>query len=71
MNDTPELDPELLVFAAICSEAARRHGDDWRAVQRHIRKCVHALPLDQRERLASEMDRVLRYRAPDGGTRTQ
>jgi hypothetical protein len=71
MNDTPMVHPALIALAAICSEAAQRHGDDWRAVERHIRKCVHSLPKDQRESLANEMDRVLRYRAPDRGGQTQ
>jgi hypothetical protein len=61
---------ELVAFATICTEAARRHGDDWPAVEKHIRKCVDALPEDQRLRLAREMDRVLRYVAPHGGAQT-
>lgn len=71
MNDAPELHPDLIALAAICSEAAQCHGNNWHAVEKHIRKCVHSLPKDQRERLASEMDRVFRYCAPDGGGLTQ
>ncbi len=71
MNDTPMLHPAFIALAGICSEAAQRHGDDWHAVARHISKCVGSLPLDQRERLAGEMERVLRYCAPDGGGLTQ
>ena len=62
---------ELAVLATICREAAERHGDDWPAIERHIKKRVRALPSEQRQRLAHEMDRVLRYRAPDRGTQTQ
>jgi hypothetical protein len=65
MNDGQELNFELVAFATICSEAAQRHGDDWDAVQRHIRQRIGALPNDQRERLANEMARILRYCAPD------
>lgn len=71
MNHVPKPHNELIAFATICGEAARQHGDDWDAVERHIRKCLDALPKDQRERLASEMDRVLRYRAPNGDAQTQ
>ena len=71
MNDMPRVHPALVTLAAICSEAAQRHGDDWRAVERHVRRCVRSLPKDQRESLANEMDRVLRYRAPNGGGQTQ
>jgi hypothetical protein len=71
MNDISRVHPALVALAAICSEAAQRHGDDWHAVERHVRRCVRSLPKDQRESLASEMDRVLRYCAPDGGRQTQ
>jgi hypothetical protein len=71
MNHSPKPHVELIAFATICREAALRHGDDWKAVDRHIRKCLAALPTDRRKHLAKEMDRVLRYRAPDGGARTQ
>ena len=80
MNDDPsplgvwplaECPPgELVAFATICTEAARRHGDDWRAVEKHIKKCVEALPEEQRRCIAREMDRVLRYRAPQVGAQT-
>jgi len=80
MNDDPSLRAEcppgesppgeLVAFATICTEAARRHGDDWHAVEKHIKKCVEALPEDQRQRIAREMDRVLRYRAPQVGAQT-
>jgi hypothetical protein len=62
---------ELAVLASICREAAERHGDDWPAVERHVKMRVNALPSDQRQRLADEMDRVLRYRAPNRGMQTQ
>jgi hypothetical protein len=65
MNDRSNPDPELVSFAIICREAAECHGDDWPAVERHIRRRFEALPTDQRERLKSEIDRVLRYRAPE------
>jgi hypothetical protein len=71
MNDIPKPHVELIAFATICSEAARRHGDNWHAVEGHIRKCVDALPKDQRERLVSEMGRVLRYCAPGGNAPVQ
>jgi hypothetical protein len=71
LNDRPATSPELLALATICNEAAQRYGDDWPAVERHIKKRVNALPTDQRKRLAHEMDRVLRYRAPDQGALTQ
>jgi len=62
---------ELAVLASICREAAERHGDNWPAIERHVKNRVRALPSDQRQRLADEMDRVLRYRAPDRGMQTQ
>ena len=62
---------ELAVLASICREAAECHGDDWPAVERHMKQRLDALPSDQRQRLAHEMDRVLRYRAPDRGMQTQ
>ena len=70
MNETLHPHPELLVFASICNEAASRHGDDWCAVEGHIKTVLHAMPQERRERLAKEMDRVLRYIAPhrSGGT---
>lgn len=71
MNDTPRSHPELAALAAICAEAAQRHGGDWHAVESHIRKLVYALPENERARLESVMDRVLRYRAPDAGGQTQ
>jgi len=61
----------LFALANICRDAAQRHGDDWHAVEKHIKKCVDALPNEQRERLAREMGRVLRYYAPDARARTQ
>jgi hypothetical protein len=67
MNDDPSLPGELAALANICTEAARRHGDDWPAVERHIKESVSALPQDQRQRMAMEMDRVLRYRPPAMG----
>lgn len=71
MNDRPGPHPVFLAFAAICFEAAQRHGDDWPAVEQHIRRRVFALPEDQRDRLFSQMDRVLRYQAPNAGAQTQ
>lgn len=70
MNETLQLDPDLLAFASICNEAASRYGDDWWAVDGHIRTLLHAMPTERRERLAREVDRVLRYVAPtrDAGT---
>jgi len=62
---------ELAAFAAICSEAARCHGDNWPAISRHIKKRVDALPKDRRERLVNEMQRVLRYCAPRENARKQ
>jgi hypothetical protein len=62
---------ELTALASICREAAERYGDDWPAVEKHIQQRFDALPTDQRRRLAHEMDRVLRYRAPDRGMQTQ
>jgi hypothetical protein len=62
---------ELTVLVSICREAAECHGDDWPSVEKHIRQSVNALPIDQRRRLAREMDRVLRYQAPDRGMQTQ
>lgn len=71
MNDTPQAHVELIALATICREAARRHGDDWNAIEKHVKCCVDALPQDQRERLASAMGRVLRYCAPDASAQTQ
>lgn len=71
MNDALKPGVELVAFASICSEAAQRHGDNWPAVERHIKKHVNALPEDQRARLKIEMDRVLRYRAPERNAKTQ
>lgn len=71
MNDRPEPQPEFLAFAAICFEAAERHGDDWSAVEQHIRRRLVAMPEEQRDRLASQMDKVLRYQAPNAGAKTQ
>jgi hypothetical protein len=71
MNETLRLHPELLAFASICDEAARRHGDDWYAIEGHIKAFLHAMPRERRERLAKEMDRVLRYIAPHRGAGTQ
>jgi hypothetical protein len=62
---------ELAIFAAICDEAARRHGDNWPAVEGHIINRVNTLPKDQRERLAKAIDRVLRYRSPNADSQTQ
>lgn len=70
-NDTPDANSDLVVFASICAEATARHGDDWPAVERHIKERVDALPLEQRERLAGEVARVLGFRAPDAGSKTQ
>ena len=50
---------------------ARRHGDDWYAIEGHIKTVLHAMPKERRERLAREMDRVLRYIAPDRDAETQ
>jgi hypothetical protein len=60
-----------MAFAAICNEAAQRHGDDWSAVEQHIRRRVFDLPEEQRQSLANQMDRVLRYCAPAAGAKTQ
>ena len=62
---------ELTVLASICREAAECHGDNWPAVEGHIKKRFDALPTDQRQRLAREIDRVLRFQAPDRGMQTQ
>jgi hypothetical protein len=70
-SESPNEHPDLAAFAAICSEATQRHGDNWPAVEQLIRERVGALPRDQRERLAAEIDRVLRYCAPDKGAQTQ
>lgn len=71
MNETLQLHRELLAFASICNEAANRHGDDWCAVEGHIKTVLHAMPKERRERLAREMDRVLRYIAPNHNAETQ
>jgi hypothetical protein len=71
MNDGPKQDVALTAFASICGEAAQQHGDDWPAVERHIKQCVEALPTDRRQRLASEVARGLRYCAPNGDAPTQ
>jgi hypothetical protein len=71
LPDRLMMSAEFVALATICREAAERHGDNWPAVERHIRKRVSALPNDQRQRLAHEMDRVLRYQAPDRGALTQ
>ena len=71
MNDNPEAHVVLFALANICRDAARRHGDDWRAVKKHIKSRVEALPNEQRKRLAREMGRVLRYCAPNANARTQ
>jgi len=71
MNDVPDPATELVAFGTICVEATRRYGDDWHAVERHIRARIDALPQDQRARLAKEMDRILRYAALPMGARTQ
>jgi hypothetical protein len=60
------MNEELIAFALICGEAAQRYGDDWPAIEAHIRQSVDALPKEQRDRLAREVDRVLRYQAPKG-----
>ena len=71
MNKTLQLHRELLAFASICNEAANRHGHDWCAVVGHIKTVLHAMPKERRERLAREMDRVLRYIAPNRNAETQ
>jgi len=71
MNDTGIPNSALAAFATVCTEAARRHGDDFSAVRRQIKAYVDGLPEDQRALLAGEMVRVLRYRAPDSGSPTQ
>jgi hypothetical protein len=71
MNETLQLHPELLAFASVCNEAASRHGNDWCAVEGHIKTVLHAMPKERRERLAQEMDRVLRYIAPNRNAETQ
>jgi len=71
MNKTLHPHRELLAFASICNEAANRHGDDWCAVEGHIKTVLHAMPKERRERLAREMDRVLRYIAPNRNAETQ
>ena len=71
MNKTLQLHRELLAFASICNEAASRHGNDWCAVEGHIKTVLHAMPKERRERLAREMDRVLRYIAPNRNAETQ
>jgi hypothetical protein len=71
MNKTLQLHRELLAFASISNEAANRHGDDWCAVEGHIKTVLHAMPKERRERLAREMDRVLRYIAPNHNAETQ
>jgi len=71
MNRSPKPHDALIAFAVICREAAQRHGDDWQAINKHIKKCVDALPEDRRAQLASEVDRVMRYCAPTGGGKTQ
>ena len=48
-----------------------RHGDDWYAIEGHIKTVLHAMPKQRRERLAKEMDRVLRYIAPNRDAETQ
>jgi hypothetical protein len=70
MNE-PANDTELAIFAAICEEAARCHGDNWPAVEGHIINRVSTLSKDQRERLAKAVDRVLRYRSPNADSQTQ
>lgn len=71
MNDAPKQHDGLTAFAIICREAAKRHGDNWPAIEQDIRRQVDALPNDQRAQLAREMDRVLRYRAPNGNAPVQ
>jgi hypothetical protein len=66
-----QLHPELLAFASICNEAASRYGDDWYAIEGHIKTVLHAMPKERRERLAREMDRVLRYIVPNRDAETQ
>ena len=46
MNDGPKPHTGLVALASICREAAGRHGDDWPAVESHIKKCVRDLPED-------------------------
>ncbi len=70
-NNSPKAAPDLVAFAAICSEAAERHGDDWAAVEKHIKDRIEELPLEQREKLAAEFARVLGFRASDDGFKTQ
>jgi hypothetical protein len=62
---------ELAAFMTICREAAARHGDNWPAIEQHIKRRFATLPSEQRQRLAREIDRVLRYRAPDCGMQVQ
>lgn len=70
-NDAPDSPTEFIALATICSEAAQRHGSNWHAVERYIKKRLHALPKEQQERLANEIDRILRYRAPSWSALTQ
>lgn len=71
MNHLVAPPADLAALAAICSEAAQRHGDNWGAVKRHIEERVVLLPKDQRERLAANIQQVLRYCCPEGNSLIQ
>jgi hypothetical protein len=40
-------------------------------IEGHIKTVLHAMPKERRERLAREMDRVLRYIVPNRDAETQ
>ena len=55
---------DLVLLGGILTEAAQLHGDNWEAVERHIREKIADLPAEQQERLAEEMKRILRFSGP-------
>jgi hypothetical protein len=70
MNESAARHP-LVTLALICTEAANYHGDNWLTIEASVRERLQALPDDQRRRINAEIDRILRYRAPDACTSTQ
>jgi hypothetical protein len=70
MNHDPNRSA-IATLTDICTDAARRYGDDWQAIEKHIRTRIETLSTSDRDALGEAIERILRYHAPHGGAATQ
>ena len=51
-------------LAELCEEAVQHCGDDWHRVLAYVADRIAAMPGDDQERLAENVDRILSFWAP-------